>query len=322
MSDIHYWTHGGIGRFKLDSPMVLGHEASGVVKKIGKNVKNVKVGDRVAIEPGYPKSPDEFSKTGRYNLSDVYFCATPPDHGCMSKFYNHRAAFCYKIPDSMSFEEAALVEPLSVGIHATNRAGVGLGSNVLILGAGPMGIVNMLVAKAKGAEKVFLIDINQDRLDEAIKLGATGGILTSIKSTPEEVSEQILEAFGRPAGQKIHNQTNIYGPEITIDCAGAETSTQAAIYSMKNGGQLVTVGRTRSFLANVPLNFASSKEIDIKGVFRYTNTWPTAIKMINSRVVDVGKMITHRFNFSSDWRTALDATRTSAGLKVMVTMDQ
>ena len=324
-SDIHYWTHGGIGRVKLESPMILGHEASGIITKIGKNVKNVKIGDRVAIEPGYPKTPDEFSKTGRYNLSDVYFCATPPDNGCMSKFYNHKAAFCYKIPDSMSFEEAALVEPLSVGIHATNRANVGLGSNVLIIGAGPMGIVNLLVARAKGAEKVILVDINQGRLDTAMKLGATKTVLSDIKSTPEELAQNILVAFGKPEhlkDQKIPNETNLYGPEITIECSGAEPSIQAAIYSMRNGGQLVTVGRSRSFLANIPLNFASSKEIDIKGVFRYTNTWPTAIKMINSGIVNVGEMITHRYKFSDQWREALEATRTSAGLKVMVAMDE
>lgn len=112
-SDVHYWTWGRIGDFIVKEPMILGHEASGKVVKVGKNVTNLKLGDRVAIEPGYPLVEDEYYKTGRYNLSDVFFCATPPDDGCLMKYYAHRATWCHKIPDNMTYEEAAFIEPLS-----------------------------------------------------------------------------------------------------------------------------------------------------------------------------------------------------------------
>jgi len=306
-SDVHYWTHGGIGRFQLEKPMVLGHEAAGVVLKVGKNVTNVKEGDRVAIEPGYNKDNDEFAKSGKYNLSpSIYFCATPPDDGCLSKFYKHPASFCYKIPDSMSFEEGAMIEPLSVGIHACRRGGVGLASNVLIMGAGTMGQVNALIAKAMGAAKIIVVDINENRLSIAKSMGATDTVLTFIGEEPMDLSKKILEKFGT-------------APEVTIECSGAESSIQAAVYATRAGGIIMTVGRGKN-ITGVPLNFASSKEIDIRGVFRYVNTWPTAINMISSGVVDVKGLISHRVKLA-DAETAFELTRTGQGLKVMIDCD-
>merc|ERR1711937_424046 len=173
-SDVHYWTHGRIGDFVVDNEMILGHEAAAKVIKLGKDVTNLKVGDRVAIEPGYPTVNDDYPKTGRYNLSPVFFCATPPDDGCLSRFYTHKAAFCYKLPDNMSYEEGAFCEPLSVGIHACRRGNVTLGCDVLILGAGPIGLVNVLVAKSMGAANIVVVDINEERLKLAKKIGASG----------------------------------------------------------------------------------------------------------------------------------------------------
>ena len=177
-SDVHYWTWGRIGDFIVKDPMILGHEgkgvthqtdfneyflASGKVAKVGKDVTNLKVGDRVAIEPGYPLVEDEYYKHGRYNLSDVFFCATPPDDGCLMKYYAHRATWCHKIPDNMTYEEAAFIEPLSVGIHACRRAGVTLGHTILITGCGPIGLVSLLSAKAMGASKVIMTDMIEKR---------------------------------------------------------------------------------------------------------------------------------------------------------------
>ena len=123
----------------------------------------MKIGDRVSIEPGYPLVEDEYYKHGRYNLSDVFFCATPPDDGCLMKYYAHRAAWCHKIPDNMTYEEAAFIEPLSVGIHACRRAGVTLGHTILITGCGPIGLVSLLSAKAMGASKVIMTDMIEKR---------------------------------------------------------------------------------------------------------------------------------------------------------------
>jgi len=303
-SDVHYWTHGGIGRFQLEADMVLGHEAAGQVLKVGKNVSNVAVGDRVAIEPGYNKKNDEFAKSGRYNLSpSIYFCATPPDDGCLSKFYKHPAAFCYKLPENLSYEEGAMIEPLSVGIHACKRGGVGLASNVLIMGAGTMGQVNALIAKAMGAAQIIVVDINEDRLKLATEMGATGSVQTFIGEDPMELSKKIFEKFG-------------LAPEVTIECSGAESSIQAAVYATRAGGIIMTVGRGKN-ITGVPLNFASSKEIDIRGVFRYVNTWPVAINMLSSGILDVKPLITHRVKLE-DAEKAFELTRTGQGLKVMI----
>ena len=146
-SDVHYWEHGRIGRFVVESPMILGHESAGVVEEVGPGVTNLSPGDRVAIEPGVPCRVCSFCKSGRYNLCpDVQFLATPPVNGSMARYMTHAADFCNKLPDHVSLDEGAMLEPLSVGIHACRRGEVGMGSRVLITGAGPIGLVTLLAA--------------------------------------------------------------------------------------------------------------------------------------------------------------------------------
>ncbi|KAL3866498.1 hypothetical protein ACJMK2_043792 [Sinanodonta woodiana] len=257
-SDVHYWQHGAIGDFVVKAPMILGHEASGVVSKLGPGVTNLKVGDRVAIEPGVPCNTCQQCKKGRYNLCpDMKFCATPPYHGNLARYYVHAADFCFKLPDHVSTEEGALLEPLSVGVHACNRAGVTLGSRVLICGAGPIGLVNLLTARACGAAEVAITDLDQSRLDMAKKMGANHCIKVTTKD-PREMAQKIEEAFG---GEQ---------PEITIECSGATSSVQTAIYATKSGGCVVLVGLG---LAEIPLPIvnAAVREVDIRGIFRYVN---------------------------------------------------
>lgn len=156
-SDVHYWTHGRIGHFVLGSPMIIGHEAAGIVVGCGKNVNHLMPGDRVAVEPGVPCRQCADCKRGKYNLcKDIIFCATPPCNGNLTRFYTHAADFCHKLPDNVSLEEGALLEPISVAVQACKRAGVTLGSKVLITGAGPIGLVSMMVAKAMGASEVII----------------------------------------------------------------------------------------------------------------------------------------------------------------------
>merc|ERR1712212_1374033 len=157
-SDVHYWMKGAIGDFVVKAPMIIGHEGAGVVQCCGKNVKTLKPGDRVAIEPGYPCRMCDVCKIGRYNLCpDMTFAATPPVDGNLRQYYCHPADFCSKIPDSMTMEEAALMEPTAVAVHSCQRAGVALGKTVLICGAGPIGLVNLLTARAMGASATFLV---------------------------------------------------------------------------------------------------------------------------------------------------------------------
>ena len=134
--------------------------------RCGAKVNHLKPGDRVAIEPGVPCRLCKDCKTGRYNLCpDMKFCATPPYDGNLCRYYKHAADFCFKLPDNMTLEEGALMEPLSVGVHACQRAGVSLGKTVLVCGAGPIGLVNLLTAKAMGASEIVITDIAANRLE-------------------------------------------------------------------------------------------------------------------------------------------------------------
>ncbi|XP_012689824.1 sorbitol dehydrogenase [Clupea harengus] len=307
-SDVHYWQHGRIGDFVVKKPMVLGHEASGRVVKVGSAVTHLKPGDRVAVEPGVPRDMDEFFKSGRYNLSPtIFFCATPPDDGNLCRYYKHSANFCYKLPDNVTFEEGALIEPLSVGIHACRRAGVSLGSTVMICGAGPIGLVCLLVAKAMGASQVVITDLSSERLAMAKELGADFPQEVKREDTAEQLAKKVEELLGAQ-------------PHVTIECTGVQSSVQTAIYATRSGGVVVLVGMGAE-MTTVPLLNAAIREVDIRGVFRYCNTWPMAIAMLASKKVNVKPLVTHRFPLEQAVQ-AFETTRQGLGVKVMLKCDE
>jgi len=306
-SDVHYWTHGAIGDFIVKAPMILGHEAAGIVAKVGSNVKHLQVGDKVAIEPGVPCRMCNFCKTGVYNLClNMQFCATPPVHGNLSRYYVHAADFCYKLPDNMSLEEGALMEPLAVGVHACRRAGVNLGKRVLICGAGPIGLVNLLTAKVMGATEVIVTDIMDNRLEVAKSMGATHTYKATREKTPEQMADDIEALFG---GNK---------PDVTIECSGVEASVRFGIFATKSGGVMVLVGLGKPEIT-IPIVNAAVREVDIRGIFRYANCYPAAIAMVASGKVDVKPLITHRFQLE-DTIAAFETAKTGAGgaIKVMI----
>lgn len=305
-SDVSYWVKGRIGDFIVDNPMVIGHEASGKVIKCGEKVKHLKPGDRVAIEPGYPLHDDEFYRQGRYNLSEVFFCATPPDDGNLSRFYCHNADFCYKLPDNVTYEEGALIEPLSVGIHACRRAEVTLGHTILICGAGPIGLVSLLVAKSMGASKIVITDLFESRLEMAKQIGADDVIKIDRSMTPKQVANIAAEKLGSM-------------PDRTIECTGAESAIQTGIYATKSGGVLLLVGLGPA-MVNVPIVDAAVREVDIRGVFRYCNTYPTAIAMLASGQVNVKPLVTHRFPMEESLK-AFELTKSGKAVKVMLKCD-
>jgi len=281
-SDVHYWTHGRIGDFIVKSPMILGHESSGQVVEVGSEVTHLKKGDRITMEPGVPCRMCNFCKQGRYNLCpDVQFMATPPVDGSLATYYAHPADFCYKLPDHVSFDEGAMCEPLSVGIHACNRAGVAIGSNVLIMGAGPIGLMNLLAAKAAGATTIILSDIKDDRLEVAKKLGATGTV-NVIGLSQDDIVAQIKQ---KSQGNAI---------DVTIECSGAESAIRTSIKATKSGGCVVLVGLGPPEI-KLPIVDAAVREVDIRGIFRYANCYPKALALIASGKVDVRPLITHHF---------------------------
>ncbi|XP_022104671.1 sorbitol dehydrogenase-like isoform X2 [Acanthaster planci] len=308
-SDVHYLVDGKIGRFVVNSPMILGHESSGIVSALGEGVTNLKVGDRVAIEPGVPCRMCSYCKEGRYNLCpDIVFCATPPVDGSLRRFYCHAADFCYRLPDHVTLDEGALLEPLAVGVYSCQRGGVKLGSNVLVLGSGPIGLMCLLSAKAMGAAQIIVTDLDQGRLDMAVMLGAHHALRVDTRDG-EKMAHRVEEALGRK-------------PDISIECSGAEPSVQTGIYATKSGGVVVLVGRGRYSL-DLPLVNAAVREVDIKGVFRYVNCYPLALEMIASGKVDAKPLITHHFPLEKTLE-AFETSRTGAGgaIKVMIHCDQ
>ncbi|XP_048887332.1 sorbitol dehydrogenase [Brienomyrus brachyistius] len=307
-SDVHYWQHGRIGDYVVNKPMVLGHEASGRVVKVGSEVKHLKPGDRVAIEPGVPREIDEFFKTGHYNLCpSLFFCATPPDDGSLCRYYKHNSSFCYKLPDNVTFEEGALVEPLSVGIHACRRGGVTLGSAVLICGAGPIGLVSLLAAKAMGAAQVVISDLSEKRLEMAKELGADFSVTVQREDSSRDLAKKVESLLGEQ-------------PHVAIECTGVEASTQMAIYATRPAGVVVLVGMGAETVT-VPLLTATFKELDIRGIFRYCNTWPVAIAMLASKKVNVKPLVTHRFPLEQAVQ-AFETSRQGLGVKVMLKCDK
>lgn len=304
-SDVHYWTNGAIGDFVVRQPMLLGHESSGTVTKLGSGVTHLQLGDRVALEPGMPCQSCDLCLSGRYNLCPgMRFLATPPFDGNLARYHVHAANFCYKLPPNMSFEEGALLEPLSVGVHACRRAGVTLGSRVLVCGAGPIGLVCLLTAKVMGASKVCVTDIDDHRLSIAKEMGAT--YVTKVDTKDSKLmAQKIVEQMGSMV-------------DITIECSGAETSVQSSIYATKPGGMLVLVGLGPDQIT-LPIVNAAVREVDIRGIFRYANTYPAALAMVASGQINISRLVTHRFPLEKTL-DAFEMARTGAdgAIKVVI----
>jgi L-iditol 2-dehydrogenase len=282
-SDVHYLEYGKIGDFVVKGDFILGHECAGTIAAIGTKVENLKVGDRVALEPGCTCGQCEFCKTGRYNLCPyVEFLATPPYHGCLMNYIAFPENMAFKLPDIISTKEGALVEPLAVGMHAAKQGNVKLGDSVVILGSGTIGLTTLLACKAFGATDIAVVDIVSKRLEYAKKLGAT----TVINAAEEDV----LAA--------IDKLTNHKGVDIVIETAGSAKTIAQTPYLVKSGGCIVLVGMAPQDI--IEYNFAKimAKEAEIKSVFRYKNIYPQAIKAISKGIIDISGIVTHEFAFN------------------------
>ncbi|KAK3739024.1 hypothetical protein QZH41_010483, partial [Actinostola sp. cb2023] len=277
--------------------------------------------DRVAIEPSVPCHTCQVCKEGRYNLcKDLKFFAVPPYQGSLCRLFNHRANFCFKLPDHISFEEAALLEPLSVVVHACRRAGVAMGNNVLVCGAGPIGLLTLLTAKACGATIVTITDLDEGRLAKAKELGADYTIKVESRDG-KEVAKKVMEAMG-PADK-------------TIECTGVESSIHTGIYfstgypllvlinyflfeATKSGGIMALVGLEENEI-KIPIVEAIVHEVDLRGVFAGANCYPAALALVASGAVNVKPLITHHFKMG-EFLEAFETSRTGAGgaIKVII----
>ncbi|ANU46328.1 NAD(P)-dependent alcohol dehydrogenase [Enterocloster clostridioformis] len=279
-SDLHYYETGAIGDYVVEPPFVLGHEPGGTVVEVGKNVKHLKVGDRVALEPGKTCGHCEFCKTGRYNLCpDVVFFATPPVDGVFQEYVAHEADLCFKLPDNVSTLEGALIEPLAVGFHAAIQGDAHLGQRAVVMGAGCIGLVSMMALKARGVSEVYVVDIMEKRLEKALELGATG----VINGAKEDVLERVKEL------------TDGAGMDLVIETAGTEITTRQAIHMAKKGSNIVLVGYSKSGEMTLPMSLVLDKELTFKTVFRYRHIYPMAIDAVAAGKVNLKGIVTDVF---------------------------
>jgi len=281
-SDVHGFEHGPYIPPKDPNQVIgLGHECSGIIKKIGKNVKKFTVGQRVCIEPGVPCYKCEFCLSGHYNVCpNVDFMATQPNYrGALTNYLTHPEAMTFHLPENMSLIEGALVEPAAVGIHAAKMAGDILGKTVVILGAGCIGLMTLQACKLKGASKIVVIDILDNRLNKAIELGATA----TLKGDDPQLTEKVKNIVGE------------YGADIVLETAGSAFTAKKALEVVKRRGKILIVG---SIPDGVSIEFLKiNREVTIQTVFRYANDFAATINSIANGEFDVNSIADRFFNY-------------------------
>ena len=279
-SDVHYYEFGAIGSFVVNAPMVLGHEASGTVIETGRDVFDLKVGDRVCMEPGIPDPNSKATRLGIYNLDPaVRFWATPPVHGCLRETVVHPALFTYKLPDNVSYDEGAMVEPLAVGLQAARKAAIKPGEIALVTGAGTIGMVTAMAALAGGCSRVIITDVIQPKLDLAARFG-----MVPINIKNQNVNEVVRQI------------TAGWGVDMIFEASGNETAISAIFEPLSPGGRVIFIGMP---VKPVPVDIvaAQAKEAHIETIFRYAHVYPSALSLLSSGKIDVKPLITDRYQF-------------------------
>ena len=290
-SDLHYYESGRIGNFIVEPPFVLGHEAGGTVVEVGSGVTHLKAGDRVALEPGKTCGHCEHCKEGKYNLcEDVIFFATPPVDGVFQEYVAHEAGLCFKLPDNVSTLEGALVEPLSVGLHAAMQGGAHIGQTAVVTGAGCIGLVSLLALKAMEVSRVIVVDVIEKRLQKAKELGA----------------DYVINGKEQDTVAEIKRLTEGKGCDLSIETAGTQITASQLIQASKKGATIVFVGYSASGEMTLPIGMALDKELTFKTVFRYRNIYPMAIEAIAAGKIRIKDIVTDYFELD-DIQHAMDA---------------
>lgn len=272
-SDVHFFHEGKLGNFVVEEPYVPGHEASGVVAGLGPGVRGLSVDDRVVVEPGIPCGRCGFCRDGRYNLCrEVVFLSAPPINGTFCDYLVIRADSVHPMPQGMSFEQGALVEPAAVAVHAVNRAGVRNGDTAVVLGCGPIGLMTIQALKAAGGSKVVCVDLVPRRRERALGLGA------DLATEADEKNPALLE-----------------GADVVFETAGSSRATALAFGCARPGGTVVQVGWPEVNRVELDIAGFLDKELDYVAVNRYANAFPTAIAWIADGRIKATDMITHRF---------------------------
>lgn len=315
-----------LGNIIITHPIVLGHEASAEVVEVGSEVTHVKPGDLVTYEPSVTCLKCEYCDNKDYNLCEYATSTCPPYTGSLTYYFVHHGKFTFKyvllylnvlkllelnylllfsrVPDHVDAEEAALVEPVCVGVHACRRGNITVGDKVFITGSGPIGLIMLICAKAYGATRVVLTDINESRLKLAQELGADETILVTKGQTEMELREKVKAAFG---GQL---------PNKTFECSGVAVNFRLVMLATKSAGTCVFVGMGPTDIL-LPVAEAANREVDIRSCHRYKTAFPAAIELVASGKYPFKKLITHRFDLK-DSKKAFDTVVSGAGVKVMI----
>ncbi|KAF2233490.1 GroES-like protein [Viridothelium virens] len=303
-SDVAYYKNFRNGDLQAVAPLSLGHESAGVVVAMGESVQGFHIGQRVALEVGVPCDDCRTCQRGRYNLcAKMRFRSSaksvPHYQGCLQERINHPAKWCHKIPSHVSLDSAALLEPLSVAIHAVRRSFIEQGDTVVVYGAGTVGLLVAAMAKLSGATTVLISDVDSGRVEYALHNGfATKGYINTKTSPLTELSDKLMAAKETAVDVvdiACADQPDAEGADVTFDCTGKEICIQAGLYTTRPGGQLVMVGMGTP-IQTLPVSAAHLREIDIIGIFRYANTYATGIKILSSGVLPcLDNMVTHRF---------------------------
>ncbi len=280
-SDVHYYTHGKIGPFVLNAPMILGHEAAGTIIEVGAEVHDLKVGDRVCMEPGVPDPNSRASKLGIYNVDPaVQFWATPPVHGCLVAEIVHPARFAFRLPETVSFAEGAMVEPFAIGMQAALRARIQPGDIAVVCGAGPIGMMVALAALAGGCAKVLVTDVAQPKLDIIAKYQG----IETVNLRQQTARDYIL------------GMTGGWGADVVIECSGNAAAIMDLPNLVRPGGAIVLVGMPVEPVA-FDIVGLQAKEARIETVFRYANIYDRAINLLGSGRVDLKPLISATYRF-------------------------
>lgn len=292
-SDLHYYTHGRIGPFQVEAPMVLGHEASGTIIEVGSDVTQLKVGDRVCMEPGIPRLDSPATLRGLYNLDpSVRFWATPPIHGCLTGSVVHPAAFTYRLPDNVSFAEGAIVEPLSIGLQAATKARMKPGDTAVVIGAGTIGAMTALAALAGGAARVILADVVAEKL-------------AHFANNPAVITVDVTQQALTDVVQQV---TEGWGADVVFEASGHAGVYQTLLDLVCPGGCAVLVGMPPEPVA-LDVVTMQTKEVRLESVFRYANIFPRALALLSSGMIDVKPFISRSFPFSQGIEAFEEAAR-------------
>ena len=277
-SDLHYFHDGGFGPIRVKEPIILGHEIAGTVTAVGPGVEKVKAGDRVALNPSRPCGHCKYCAEGSFN-----HCLEMRFYGSAMRFPHEQGGFrdrivaeevqCETVSAATSIAEAACSEPLAVCVHAANRAGDLAGKRVLVTGAGPIGALCAAVANQRGAAEVVVTDLQDATLAVAAKMGATRTVNVATDAAA-------MDAYSANKGYF----------DVVFECSAAGPALRTAIASVRPKGRIVQVGVTGDIA--IPLNFIVGKEIELAGTHRFHEEFAEAVRLIDSRAIDVRPIIT------------------------------